>query len=89
MRRERTEDAVARARWLAELSDALFQAQELAWRYGQISSAHSAEAMDLYARLETVRGDVRALQLRPAPDFEAEKSSKWTKSPWCAPPGED
>ena len=85
MRRDRTDEAAARARWLAELAEALFQAQDMAWRYGQ-ASEHSAEAMDLYARLEAVRGEVRALQLRPVPSDDEEHQPKWiSQSPWCAP----
>ena len=87
MRRERTDEAAARARWLAELADALLQAQDVAWRFSQ-NLEHSSEAMDLYARLEAVRGEVRALQLRPVPSGDEENGPDWTsKSPWCRPDG--
>ena len=84
MRRDRAdESAAARARWLAELAEALSRAQDLSWRFGQ-AVGQSSEAMDLYARLETVRGEVRSLQLRPVPGRDAENDPKWTnESPWC------
>lgn len=90
MRRDRAdESAAARARWLAELTEALLQAQDIAWRIGQ-TRGQSSEAMDLYARLEAVRGEVRSLQLRSAPGRKAETGPKWTnRSPWCPPSNKD
>ena len=86
MRRDRAdESAAARARWLAELAEALLRAQDLSWRFGQ-AVGQSPEAMDLYARLESVRGEVRSLQLRPVPGGGAETDPEWmNKSPWCSP----
>ena len=86
LRRDSTEEsAAARARWLAELTEALLQAQELTWRFGQ-TVGESPDAMDLFARLEAVRGEVRSLQLRKVPGRDAEKGPEWTsKSPWCPP----
>jgi hypothetical protein len=53
--------ATERARWFSELSAAIDQAQKLAWRLG-VSEGDSAEAMELYARLEAVREEVDALR---------------------------
>ena len=86
MRRDRAdESAAARARWLAELAEALLQAQDLSWRFGQ-AAGQSPQAMDLYARIEAVRGEVRSLQLRPFSGRGVENDPKWmNKSPWCPP----
>ena len=53
--------ALERARWLAELADAIAQAQKLAWTLG-VSEGDCEEARDLYARLELVRGELEALR---------------------------
>ncbi len=53
--------ATERARWLAELAIAIDQAQKLAWRLG-VSEGNDPEAKTLYARLETVRGEVESLR---------------------------
>lgn len=86
MRRDWTDEtAAARARWLAELAEALLRAQELTWQFSE-TVAESSEAMNLYARLEAVRGEVRSLQLRTVPARGAENDPDWMKkSPWCAP----
>ena len=88
MRRDWAEEtAAARARWLAELAEALLHAQDLTWQLGEAATKNS-EAMDLYGRLEAVRGEVRSLQLRTVPARDAETDPNWMKkSPWC-PPGE-
>ena len=53
--------AAQRARWLAELADAMEQAQAIAWRLG-ISEGDDPEAKQLYARLEAARDEVEALR---------------------------
>jgi hypothetical protein len=53
--------ALERARWLAELAQAIAQAQKLVWTLGVIEG-DCEEARELYARLELVRGDVEALR---------------------------
>ena len=60
---QESSEAVAseRARWFSELSVAIDQAQKLAWRLG-VSEGESAEAMELYARLEVVREEVESLR---------------------------
>lgn len=89
MRRDRSdESAAARARWLAELAEALLQAQDISWRFGQ-AVGQSPQAMDIYTRIEAVRGEVRSLQLRPVPERDVENDPKWMhKSPW-SPPGNE
>ncbi|GAA4721935.1 hypothetical protein H9L13_10305 [Sphingomonas lutea] len=86
MRRDRSEEAAAaRAHWLAELAEALRQAQDLAWQLGP-SVGNGAERMDLYGRIEALLGEVRSLQLRPAEAPPQENAPQWTsKSPWCSP----
>jgi hypothetical protein len=53
--------ALERARWLAELGEAIAQAQKLAWRLG-VAEGDSEEARALYARLEVVRTEVESLR---------------------------
>lgn len=50
-----------RARWLAELADAIEDAQRLAWRIG-LGDYSNHEAMDLYVRLECARAEVEFLK---------------------------
>ena len=69
-----------RARWLAELAEALEQAQRLAWLVGQESGG---EAMELYGRLESVRLEVQSLQLGRLKASGDEASADWTRGfPW-------
>jgi hypothetical protein len=58
-----------RVRWLAELAEAIDQAQKVAWRIG-VAEGDNAEAKELYGRLEAARVEVDALRrgsFRPAP----------------------
>jgi hypothetical protein len=50
-----------RARWLAELAEAIDQAQKVAWRIG-VAEGDNAEAKELYGRLEAARVEVDALR---------------------------
>lgn len=50
-----------RARWLAQLADAIDQAQLVAWKLG-IDGTQSAEAFELYCRLETAREEIEQLR---------------------------
>jgi hypothetical protein len=50
-----------RARWLAELAQAIDDAQRLAWRIGFVDGSNP-EAMELYARLELARVEVESLR---------------------------
>jgi hypothetical protein len=51
-----------RARWLAELSEALEQAHQLMWKLG-IGDGGGPAAMELYLRVEAARLEVQALRL--------------------------
>lgn len=53
--------AVERSRWLGELARAIDAAQHLIWDYGS-EAGLSAEALDLYARLEVVREDLDSIR---------------------------
>lgn len=53
--------AANKARWLAELADAIESAQRLAWKLG--TAPHpSPEARELYSRLEAARVEVESLR---------------------------
>ena len=60
-RRANQVGAAQRARWLAELADAIEEAQRIAWRLG-ISEGDDPDARNLYARLEATRDEVDSLQ---------------------------
>lgn len=73
--------AAERARWLAELADALDDAQKLMWNLGQ-GVFRTPEAMELYVRIETARLEIRSLRLsRRAPDQQL-PDPKWSELPW-------
>lgn len=85
MRSDSSDESAARARWLAELAQALLHAQELTWRFGQ-AVGENAEAMDLFGRIEAVRGEVRSLQLRNVSGRDGKNGPEWISgSPWCPP----
>ena len=52
---------VERARWLAELTEAIAEAQRLAWRLG-VLEGDSEDARELYARLEGLASEVQSLR---------------------------
>jgi hypothetical protein len=70
--------ALERARWLAELAQAIAQAQKLAWSLGVVDG-DDEEARELYARLEAVRGEVDALRFGDWVDVRTEIDPKWVK----------
>jgi hypothetical protein len=70
--------ALERARWLAELAQAIAQAQKLVWTLGVIEG-DSEEARELYARLELVRGDVEALRFGNWVEVRNEVDPLWLK----------
>lgn len=53
--------AAIRTRWLAELADAIESAQLLAWQLGT-AERPSAEARELYGRLEAARLEVETMR---------------------------
>jgi hypothetical protein len=65
------------ARWLAKLAEAVAQAQKVVWQIG-VSEGDSAEAKDLYVRLEAVRAEVEALRRGPAAAPKQETRSYWS-----------
>lgn len=71
--------ALSRARWLAELGDALDDARQLMKRFG--AAEGRIEAVELYARIEAVRLEVQAMRLR-RPIERAHFDPEWTNFPW-------
>jgi hypothetical protein len=67
-----------RARWLADLAEAIAQAQKLVWTLG-VSEGDSEEARDLYARLELVRGEVEALRFGSWVEVRPEIDPLWLR----------
>lgn len=81
MRVPNEQSAAERSLWLAELADALEQAQKLTWRLG--AAEGRTAAMELYGQLESVRAEVQSLRLRrtalPTPKIDP----KWIDLlPW-------
>lgn len=77
--------AALRAEWFGHLAEAVEGAQRLAWQLGTCGGA-SAEARDLYDRLEMARLELDSLRgLTRGPDFEIEPN--WLqKFGWGSPP---
>ena len=72
--------AAHRAQWLAELSNALEEAQGLIWR---ISAAEDIDLLDLCARIESARAEVRSLRLGRGATPTSADGPKWINpSPW-------
>ena len=68
--------ALQRVRWLAELANALGQAQELACRL-PVAQGAGEEEKDLYARLDAVRAEVDALRFGDWVDPRKEMEPAW------------
>ncbi len=66
-----------RARWLAELALALEEAQKVAWRLG-VSEGDSAEAKELYGRIEAARAEIDRLRLSGFRRIREESDPDWT-----------
>ena len=82
MRVPHEQSAAERSRWLAELAEALEQAQKLTWRLGA-AGGRKAAAMKLYGQLEAVRVEVQSLRLRRTAIPAAKIDRKWTDLiPW-------
>ena len=71
--------AAQRARWLAELGDALDDARRLMKQLG--AAEGQIEAVELYARIEAVRLEVQAMRLR-RPPLRQDFDPQWTDLPW-------
>ena len=77
-------DAIAtqRARWLAELSDALDEAQDLVWQMA-IAEGRDFNALDLSARVEAARAEARSMRLGRMDRGSLEDDPNWSKPlPW-------
>jgi hypothetical protein len=72
--------AARRARWLAELSDALIEAGRLMQEL-DVTDA-SVEALGLCAQIEALRGEVDAMRLKGNSRDGTSFSPEWIKSPW-------
>jgi hypothetical protein len=71
--------AARRARWLAELGDALDEARRLTKKLG--AAEGRIEAIELYARIEAVRFEVQAMRLRRTAQH-LKFDPEWTDLPW-------
>jgi len=72
---------VERARWLAELAQALEQAQDLISEVGKVRERRGA-ALDLSARIEAACAEVRSLRLRMS-ETPDKSHPDWSKNlPW-------
>lgn len=71
--------AAERARWLAELAQAIEEAQRIALRLGRARGT-SGEARELHAQLETARAEVEALRRGGWRSQEVDLPPKWLQS---------
>lgn len=69
--------AAERACWLADLTQAIDDAQRLAWHLS--SDGSHPEAMDLYARLELARIEVEVLRGNGWASVPQDCCSDWTE----------
>ena len=79
--RPNEDSAARRARWLAELADALEEARRLIKQLG--AAEGQIDAVELYARIEAVRLEVQAMRLRRSSASADKIGREWTKDfPW-------
>jgi acyl-CoA reductase-like NAD-dependent aldehyde dehydrogenase len=75
------DSATQRARWLAELADALDEARHLMKRLA--SEEAGFDAIELSARVEAARFEVQALRLKRSPGGGQDFGPEWSKDiPW-------
>jgi hypothetical protein len=72
--------AAERARWLAELAEALDQAQRLVWNLGD-AAAPSPEVMELYGRLDAVRAEVQIMRFKREIGASQALNALWPELP--------
>lgn len=73
--------AALRARWLAELAEALEQARALVKQLG--AAEGRIEAIELYARIEAIRFEVQAMRLGAHRAATEPAGPEWSKNlPW-------
>ncbi|MES2119210.1 MAG: hypothetical protein V4513_01370 [Pseudomonadota bacterium] len=78
-----------RARWLADVSEALEDAQQLLQRLG-IGATDDPLAMELYLRIEGARFAIQALRLSRSSDWsEISAPKRSQKLPWRQRENED
>lgn len=83
---QREINAAAKARWLAELDDALDQARQLIKVLGAADGQF--QAIQLYSRIETLRLEVKAMRLGRRVSAADEMHPKRSESsPWQQDPG--
>ena len=82
MDRVPNEDTAARrARWLAEVAEALDEARHVVKELG--AERGRLEAVELYARIEAARLQVQALRIRRSYDGASNSGPEWMKDiPW-------
>ena len=73
-------DAVCRAHWLAELSDALDEADQLASKLS-IARIDGGDALELFMRLAAARAQLQALRLGRPDNGDDEDDPKWRNPP--------
>jgi len=71
--------AAERARWLAELADALEQAERLVWSIGDLPR-DDPEMIELYGSLDAARAEVQALRVKRVASAPANLQPFWMKS---------
>jgi hypothetical protein len=72
--------AAERARWLAELSEALGQAERLIWSLSDRPGA-APELKELYGRLDAARAEVQSLRFKRSPTFGPKNEPFWIDLP--------
>jgi hypothetical protein len=75
------ESAAQRARWLAELADALDEARDLVRQLG--IEEGRIDAIDVSARIEAVRNEVQTMRLMRSSGCGHDFDPEWIKNiPW-------
>lgn len=73
--------AAQRARWLAELADALDEARDVVRQLG--IEEGRIDAIDVAARIEAVRSEVQTIRLMRSSDGDQDFDPEWIKNiPW-------
>jgi hypothetical protein len=73
--------AAERARWLAELADALDEARDLVRQLG--IEEGRIDAIDVAARIEAVRNEVQTMRLMSSSSGRRDFDPEWIKNiPW-------
>lgn len=73
--------ATQRSRWLAEISDALAEAQDLVWQLAMTGS-RDVDALDLSARIESARAEAQSMRINRAARDAVQMDPEWISSPW-------